>query len=168
LAYNFTRAGGSTGEARGFRTDTTNAAFFNCTGYNCVNNFSESGSGTDNVAKNCAGLGHAGGADFSGTWHASSTHNASSDTSAPGSSALKSLTTSDQFVDVTSGSEDLHLKVGADLIGAGVDLSSDFINDLDGHARIVPWDIGADGVPLVTQMATASRFVAGGVHRRVR
>lgn len=56
---------------------------------------------------------------------------------------------SDQFVSITGGSEDLHLKSGADAIDAGTDLGtgSGVEIDIDGRDRDAEgdtWDIGAD------------------------
>lgn len=48
------------------------------------------------------------------------------------------------FVNVTPGSEDLHIVSGSQLKGAGADLSSSFTNDIDGGIRSLPWDVGAD------------------------
>lgn len=68
---------------------------------------------------------------------------ASSDTS--GESGLQSLTAADQFVSLTSGSEDLHLKAGADLISAGETPTVGALTDIDGSSRPVDtYDIGAD------------------------
>jgi hypothetical protein len=50
----------------------------------------------------------------------------------------------DQFVSATVGSEDIHLKAGADCIDAGVDLSGTFTGDIDGDTRTGSWDVGAD------------------------
>lgn len=49
----------------------------------------------------------------------------------------------DQFVSLTDGSEDFHLKAGADCLAAGQDLSSVFTTDIDGDTRS-NWDVGAD------------------------
>ena len=80
-------------------------------------------------------------------------NNMSSDDTADdagGSNNLVDKTGSNQFVSNTEGSEDLHLKEGADAIDAGVDLgtSPDGVNiDIDGRDRDSEgdtWDIGAD------------------------
>lgn len=77
-------------------------------------------------------------------------NNCSSDGTAFGSSALTSKVASNQFVSLSGGSEDFHLKAGADLIGAGADLGTtpDSVQyDIDGYDRDaagVTWDIGAD------------------------
>lgn len=72
---------------------------------------------------------------------------ASADTS--GSTGLQNIpydTTT--FTNVTSGSEDLHLVAGSDLIDAGTNTSGDaspmdFTTDIDGETRSGTWDIGA-------------------------
>ena len=68
------------------------------------------------------------------------------DTSASGNNPLESITPSDQYVSTTAGSEDLHLKEGADCIDAGSDGGSDNGQDydLDHVQRTGTWDIGAD------------------------
>jgi hypothetical protein len=77
-------------------------------------------------------------------------NNLSSDTSATGTGSITNAVTADQFVSIVSGSEDLHLKAGADAIGAGVDLGTtpDGVQyDIDGFDRDAAnrvWDIGAD------------------------
>ncbi len=73
-----------------------------------------------------------------------SSNNLSSDASAPGLSPLTGRFAQDQFVSITPGSEDFHLKPGADAIGAGVDRSLRFTKDIDLITRTLPWDIGAD------------------------
>lgn len=77
-------------------------------------------------------------------------HNAASDTSASGTGSLDSIVAADEFVSTVAGSEDLHLKAGADCIDAGTDLGTTptGVNfDIDGYDRDaggVTWDIGAD------------------------
>jgi hypothetical protein len=107
------------------------------------------------IAKNCYAKGYAsGGYDYSGT--ITKTNCASSDTTADGTSPKTGIvysTTADSthagFTNVTAGSEDLHLKVGSALIGAGADTSGEtaplnFTTDIDGQTRSGTWDIGAD------------------------
>ena len=63
--------------------------------------------------------------DVDSSW-GSSDFNLSSDPSAPGASSLNGPGTypaANQFVDITLGTEDLHLKASADAIDAGTDLS---------------------------------------------
>lgn len=81
---------------------------------------------------------------------ATSLNNAASDTSASGTGSIDSVVAADQYVSTTGGSEDLHLKTGADCIDAGTDLGTTptGVNlDIDGRDRDAEgdtWDIGAD------------------------
>jgi hypothetical protein len=73
----------------------------------------------------------------------------SEDATATGTGSLTSKTYADQFESTTEGSEDFHLKTGADAIDAGVDLSdpSGVEIDIDGTTRTAEgatWDMGAD------------------------
>lgn len=76
-------------------------------------------------------------------------HNASDDTTADGTGSLASIDPADQYVSTVVGSEDLHLKSGADCIDAGVDLGTTptgvniDINGRDRDAQGDVWDIGA-------------------------
>lgn len=80
-------------------------------------------------------------------------HNLSSDTTASGTGSLTSKASADQFVSTTIGSEDLHLKAVADALDAGVDLSPDVIDDIDGQSRPsgAAYDMGADELAAVTR-----------------
>jgi hypothetical protein len=73
-------------------------------------------------------------------------NNLSSDATAPGTNSLINKPAAKQFVSTVSGSEDLHLKSGADAIGAGVDLATSSL-DINGSDRnalaATVWDIGA-------------------------
>ncbi len=77
-------------------------------------------------------------------------HNLASDTTASGTGSLDSKSAANQFVSTTGGSEDLHLKTGADAIDAGTDLGttpSGVEIDIDGRDRDAEgdtWDMGAD------------------------
>jgi len=101
-------------------------------------------------------------ADFNGT---SGTHsnNLSSDTSASGTGSLTSKAASNQFVSTTGGSEDLHLKAGADAIDAGTDLGTTPTNvnyDIDNRDRDAlgdTWDIGSDEYVAASNKAIAWR-----------
>ena len=88
--------------------------------------------------------------------------NLSSDTSAPGASSLKGSGTYpavNQFADITPGTEDLHLKAGADAIDQGTDLSGSFCCDIDFGLRPAgAWDIGADEFGATT--ASVEQIVA--------
>ena len=82
--------------------------------------------------------------------NATVSNNMSSDTTASGTGSLTSKSASDQFESNTEGSEDLHLKSGADAIDAGTDLvtTPTGVNiDIDGRDRDAEgdtWDMGAD------------------------
>lgn len=77
-------------------------------------------------------------------------YNLSSDATASGTGSLTSKTAANQFVSIVGGSEDLHLKTGADAIDAGTDLGTTptGVNiDIDGRDRDLQgdtWDMGAD------------------------
>ncbi len=93
-------------------------------------------------------------ADFHfGDVNADSETNLSSDATADdagGAGHIINAVTADQFVSTVDGSEDLHLKSGADAIDAGTDLSTTptgvnyDIDNRDRDAEEDTWDIGAD------------------------
>lgn len=128
----------------------------NCTFFGVTSNATGSvwvllgGSTTRAFAKNCIAMGATGGGgtvlDFAGVGQQ---YNMSEDASASGISPLPSMSPTNQFVSTTAGSEDLHLKSGADAIDAGTDLgtSPTGVNiDIDGRDRDAEgdtWDIGA-------------------------
>ncbi len=72
-----------------------------------------------------------------------------SDATASGTDPLDSKAATDQFVSIVAGSEDLHLKSGADAIDAGADQTTTPTGveiDIDGRDRDAEgdtWDIGA-------------------------
>ncbi|HHL39623.1 MAG TPA: hypothetical protein ENJ37_03885 [Deltaproteobacteria bacterium] len=104
-----------------------------------------------------------------GSWGAGTDHNLSDTATATGgANDLTNKSAANQFVSVTSGSEDLHLKSTADAVGAGADLSSLFTDDIDGDTRSAPWDMGADeyvsaggGVTVTPAVAAAAGSVPG-------
>ncbi|MCK5603894.1 hypothetical protein KAR91_18550 [Candidatus Pacearchaeota archaeon] len=61
-----------------------------------------------------------------------------------GSNNLVDKVATDNYTNVGAGTEDLHLKEGADCIDAGQDLSGTFTDDIDGVTRSGTWDVGAD------------------------
>ncbi len=69
--------------------------------------------------------------------------NLSSDATAAGAGSLINRLASNQFLQTTAGSEDLHLKAGADALNAGTTLGG-FTVDGDGDGRLGTWDIGVD------------------------
>jgi len=107
-------------------------------------------------------------------------YNLSSDASAYGAHSLINKSSSNQYVSTVLGSEDLHLKAGADAINAGVDLGTTPVGvniDIDGYDRDsnnVTWDMGADEVQTQTvtvdsvegivasEVIDVLRFVPGG------
>lgn len=107
-------------------------------GYICKNNISMGNSSFD--------------FEFAGTTNGAYGTNMSEDTTATGGSGnITSAVVADQFVSTVAGSEDLHLKSGADAIDAGEDLGAISIPgmeiDIDGRdtdAEGDTWDIGAD------------------------
>lgn len=111
------------------------------------------------LIRNCISMDTSGAgaeADFYPTATATLEYNLSSDTTAVGTGSLTSKSSANQFVSNTPGSEDLHLKAGADAIDAGSDRGtspSGIQYDIDNYDRDAgggAWDIGAD------------EFVAGG------
>jgi hypothetical protein len=86
-----------------------------------------------------------------------------SDTTASGTGSLDSKAATDQFVSTIEGSEDLHLKSGADAIDAGTDLGTtptevNFdIDNRDRDAEDDTWDMGADEF-----ISTVSMIIEGG------
>ncbi len=89
-------------------------------------------------------------ADFNGTMTQS--YNLSSDATAAGTGSLINKDSADQFVNIAPGSIDLHLKSGADAVGAASDLSAFFTADIDAETRPVgaAWDMGADELSSTT------------------
>lgn len=131
--YNITKAG--TGNCYGFG-GLDNAVYTAQNNVGCSNGGSTSGTKKD--------------FEISSPASAVMDHNLSSDTSATGTGSLTSKTAGNQFVSTTGGSEDLHLKSGADAINAGTDLVTTPTNvniDIDGRdvdAQGDVWDMGAD------------------------
>ena len=76
-------------------------------------------------------------------------YNLASDASASGGNSLDSKASANQYVSTAGGSEDLHLKTGADAIDVGVDLVTTptgvniDINGRDRDAEADTWDMGA-------------------------
>lgn len=142
---------------QGIYPGTCNSAIiYNNTFYKCWRGIESPGSHClviNNVSMDCYN------ADFSGTVAGSSDYNCSSDTSAPGANSLLSKTASNQFTNVSAGSEDFHVKDNAaDIYNAGQDLTSDanfaFNTDIDWQTRPTgagTWDIGADEIASDTE-----------------
>ncbi|MHC4216878.1 MAG: YCF48-related protein [Planctomycetota bacterium] len=63
----------------------------------------------------------------------------------------------DLFYTIASGSEDLHLEdSGHNARDTGINLSATFTGDIDGEARAVPWDMGADEVTSPLRIASGA------------
>ncbi len=114
----------------------------NCTVYGMTAGGVVRGSGTLN-ATNTISMGN-GGSSF--TSLSSQSYNMSSDATATGAGSLTNKVAANQFVNISSGSYDFHLKSGSDAINVGSDLSGSFNADLEGETRPAgsAWDIGAD------------------------
>jgi hypothetical protein len=163
IAYDVTSTGTS-GYADFFKMNSNSTyatQFLNCTGYKSRN---DSTSGNTNaftiknhsnkVCKNCISVDVAGSSFgttdcFSEGATSVFGYNLSSDSTATGTGSLTGKAAADQFVSISEGSEDLHLKSGADAIDAGTDLGDvPAAIDIDGRNRHAEddayWDIGAD------------------------
>jgi len=89
-------------------------------------------------------------------------NNMASDASASGTGSIDSVTTADQFVSITPGSEDLHLKSGSDAIGAGTTVAG-AETDINGYVRdsltiLFAWDIGPHQYYIESSIGTAQDF----------
>ena len=112
----------------------------NCTTYNMSKGgYQTSGGGALSVTNSIA-MGSVASDDFTGV---TGDYNLDEDGTAPGGNSI-SGTPANQFISITLGSEDLHLKVGADAIDVADPTPLPFCCDIDGGARIGTWDIGAD------------------------
>lgn len=131
---------------------------FNCTITDC------GGNGLQTVSNNQVKLVNvlsdgSGAVDFTGTFNNASNHNASGDTTAPGTDSRISQT----FTFVNAAGDDFHLDAadaGAD--NFGVDLSGDsdydFDDDIDGDL-FNTWDIGFDENSVVAAVAVPNVFI---------
>ena len=120
---------------------STNAICNYCTAVSREVDADQAYNGFENlIACNCAAF-HFGDTlrfDFA-SLDALSHNNASSDGS--GSTGLQNLTATDQFVDITDGAMDLHLKAGSDLLEAGLPIN--ILDDVKGFIRSIHFtDIG--------------------------
>lgn len=144
--FNTTNDGGGSGDCHGMTFSRDDDDFY--VKNNIVVGTNSDGSGT---VKDFQEPGHS-------DWDAD--YNLSSDTTAPGGNSLTSKAASDQFVSISAGSEDLHLKAGADAIDEGQDLGttpSGVEIDIDGRDRDAEgdtWDMGADEYVVTVQTAS--------------
>lgn len=130
------------GSGTGFQINTSVAAnIYNSVAAGCSKGFNTSSANA--VLKNCVAYNNT--TNYSGTFHADSTNNATSSASddAPGDSSVVGITSADF---ANAASNDFHLTVGSALIGAGVNLYADLQTDVDGDAwpGSGAWDIGFD------------------------
>ena len=151
IIYNIVRCGifiqGSGGE--NMTINVNNVTVFGITGDDNAGGITAQGASNTINVTNSISMNTANFSDFQltsgGSW-GTSNYNLSEDSSAPGANSLTSKTAADQFVSITGGSENFHLKAGADSINAGTDLSGTFTTDIDGQTRPggATWDMGAD------------------------
>lgn len=80
--------------------------------------------------------------DFQGTITGS--NNMSEDGTAPGAASVTGISPTATFADAVGPSYDFHLKAGSPAVGAGLNLSAQFTDDVDGQTRPPLWDCGAD------------------------
>jgi hypothetical protein len=160
IGWKFAQTGGGSRSAYmfGLAEGTRYGQAWNCTawgltgnGTGVVANFL--GNSANSMAKNCIGMGAAstgGGAVTDFLTPLTQEYNMSEDATAAGTGSLTSKVVANQFVSTAGGSEDLHLKAGADAINAGNDYATTPTNvqfDIDNYDRDttgVTWDIGAD------------------------
>ncbi len=137
----------SDNNAEGFNL-SSNSIAYNCGAYGFRYPFLALGSSCTVI--NCWGA-NAGISSFNpksdfgggvGTWSASCSNNASTDSTAPGVNSLLSKTIS-QLGFVSTSAQNFHLTQTSILIGAGVDKSNIFVTDFD-LETITTWSIGPD------------------------
>ncbi len=139
---------GSSGYGIGYSgTSSGGLNLLNCTVYDVTGYCFALANQSDKLAKNCIGMSGST-ADFQTGTRA--TYCVASDTSPTGTGSLTSKTATDQFVSVTNGSGDFHLKSNStDASNSGTDLGttpSGVEIDIDGRNRDTEgdtWDIGA-------------------------
>ncbi len=159
-------------------TVSASASIYNCTfhisgsGSACLYSYAVSGATTLLTSDNCYFAVSNGAVCYlpspasSGTFY-KGTHSATSNTEAY-TVALQNIPfTTDNFVNVTTGLEDLHLKTTSVLKNRGADLSSYFTTDIDGETRDLPFDIGADGLPEDPYVAMDPFILGSGISNYV-
>ena len=169
VVYNLTGATGGLGIQNGAMSD--DSSFYNNTVYNCRIGFDFADTAIDGLVVNNIGVGNV--TDYSGTFHANSSHNISSDATAPGSNPFPNRDVTDValpgappqgngwviFNSLTVGFEDLHLvdnRTENDAQDGGIFFADTFDFDIDDELRPngPSWDIGADEV-----QSTSAGFV---------
>jgi hypothetical protein len=133
----------SFGGCAGIYAQNSATTVTNCLVFDTLNYNNGTGNGiyasTSAVIKNCVSVGNGGDDYYLGS--ASSSNNADSDGTAPGTSNVNNITHTDEFETLVGG--DPHLKAGSSLIGQGVAVSG-VDNDIDGDAWLSPPSIGCD------------------------
>lgn len=138
---------------KGFASDWASQKFWNCTGH--TNTFDFDGMEACEF-RNCLSAAPAT-SGWVGVASGSSSHNASSDDSAPGSRSRSNQTFT--FVDVAG--DDFHLQstdAGAKGFGVRDPGSGLFADDIGGQARGLVWDIGMDQETTVVTVPDFSLF----------
>lgn len=142
-AYNCVFAGSTNGPGLTTNTYAAPVLAVNCTAVNNKTYGFHANTGTTLTAINC----YAGG-NQTADWGKAGTLALTNCYSADGSESTSQVAfDADCFVNVTSGSENLHLVSGSGLIGQGSSSASTYISiDIDGQARPQggSWDVGAD------------------------
>jgi hypothetical protein len=132
------------GDSAGVRVNAGSSAVIqNCSIYGmAVNGIWEDG-GTANVTNTIA-MG-AGNNDFR-IFNGAQAYNMSEDGTAACGSCLSGRVPVDQFVSISAGSQNLHLKAGSEAVDTGTNPSAEFSDDADQDVRPqgAAWDIGAD------------------------
>ena len=139
-----------------------------------MNEWGVLGSSGNLFVRNTISMGNPSG-DFSGAMVQGA--NLSSDLTAAGSGALTGRVAANQFVSITAGSENFHLKAGADAIDRALPAyTPQYWTDIDGSHRLFtpvpdpvtpgPWDIGADEFGATTAVKLVS-FTAQGLDAAV-
>ena len=132
------------GDNEGFRVGAGSGE--TCQACNCVavgNNsdgFNEASSGTK-IVINCLATGN--GRDFDSGFNVASDHNASEDTTAPGTNSNTSISLVNLYVNAAGHDYHLHASATTDVRDAGSDQSATFDDDIDGDL-FDTWDIGMD------------------------
>ncbi len=161
-AYNnIVYAGAMTGIRIGTTLTTGTVRIFNNTVYGNTGAGITGSGGTRASLRN--NISHSnGGVEFSVSGlNAASSHNLASDatgtTHSPAGGGINSVGLPAMlFVSTTAGSEDLHIQPGSAAANVGTDLSSVVYADIDGGARVNPWDIGADDIQATTEVELLS------------
>lgn len=138
--------------AAGFANSFSNMKMYNCTTFNCNTGYFVAGTTFKSTAVNCLGYNNAVNSnylDFSAsTRFQNSSNNASTDASAPGTSALTSQTSGNiNFISIASANSNfLDVNSGSTVLSAGTNdpLSGIYSDDIRLRTRTGTWSIGAN------------------------